>query len=429
MPKRPAQDPQLTIFAPTGRKNRDGTPYRRYRVRLGGRTMYYRGPVGLPGSPEHKRAEAWYYTLMAGWKAGGDAAIRPTSVEGISIGELVDAYLLHLGDRDAKTECRGRLRSNASPILLAFKAHAGNAPARKYNAAKLIAWRLLLATTRTESGRRLSRQYINGKVIRCVQRMFAWAKGVSAGEDVLVPREVYADLIAIDPLRKGETTAPEREPVVDVPDSVVDETMPHLNPIVADVVRLIRMTGARPSEICGLTPSMIDRTIDPVIWVAVLDRHKNSERGKARTLTFDRAAQLILSKYMLGTPEDSPLFTGGKLRESMTQERHARRKSKPTPAQLADMRAASESRAEDRNPLDESVVQNHVRRACKAHGIVRWNIYQLRHAAITEASRKVDRECAQIVGGHSTMRTTRGYLHEDIDVALRARRKLSESVA
>jgi hypothetical protein len=46
--------------------------------------------------------------------------------------------------------------------------------------------------------------------------------------------------------------APELPPVRPVDDEVVEATLPYLPEIVADMVRLQRLTGARPGEVCGL---------------------------------------------------------------------------------------------------------------------------------------------------------------------------------
>jgi hypothetical protein len=48
--------------------------------------------------------------------------------------------------------------------------------------------------------------------------------------------------------------------VLPVADTAVDATLPHLPPIVADMVRVQRLTGARPGEICILRPADISET-------------------------------------------------------------------------------------------------------------------------------------------------------------------------
>ncbi len=73
-----------------------------------------------------------------------------------------------------------------------------------------------------------SRKYIN-KLVAIVPRLFKW--GVA---EELVPSSVDESLRAVEGLRKGRCTAPETKPVLPVADTVVDATLPHLPPIVAD---------------------------------------------------------------------------------------------------------------------------------------------------------------------------------------------------
>jgi hypothetical protein len=48
---------------------------------------------------------------------------------------------------------------------------------------------------------------------------------------------------------EGQTTAPELPPVRAVPDEDVEATLPHLPPLVADLVMFIRYAGCRPGAI------------------------------------------------------------------------------------------------------------------------------------------------------------------------------------
>ena len=85
--------------------------------------------------------------------------------------------------------------------------------------------------------------------------MFKW--GVT---EELVPSSVYESLRTVEGLRKGRTTAPETKPVLPVDEAVVDATLPHLPPILADLLRLQRLTGCRPGEVCILRPCDVDPT-------------------------------------------------------------------------------------------------------------------------------------------------------------------------
>ena len=101
-------------------------------------------------------------------------------------------------------------------------------------------------------GKPFSRQYCN-ELIRRIRRMFRW--GVA---QELVPAAITDALKYIPPLRQGRTTAPESSPRVDVPNEVVDATLPYLLPTVAAMVQVQRWATMRPSEVCRMRVGDID---------------------------------------------------------------------------------------------------------------------------------------------------------------------------
>ena len=100
-----------------------------------------------------------------------------------------------------------------------------------------------------------------------VRRMFRWA----AAEE-LVPPAIYQALTAVGGLRRGRSHARETAPIEPVSDGVIEATLPHLPEVVADMVRLQRLTGMRPAEVCLIRPCDLNRdggsvdlyTIDPL---------------------------------------------------------------------------------------------------------------------------------------------------------------------
>jgi integrase len=139
-----------------------------------------------------------------------------------------------------------------------------------------------------------SRRYLNGQVGR-VRRMFAWA----VAED-LVPESVTGSLINVKGLEAGRSKARERPKVEPIADEVVEATLPHLLPVVADVVRVLRLRGARIGEVLAMTADRIDRS-DPRCWSYAPARHKSSPKGKPRTIYFGPRAIEILTPYLLAS--------------------------------------------------------------------------------------------------------------------------------
>jgi integrase len=85
-------------------------------------------------------------------------------------------------------------------------------------------------------------------------------------------------LKALAGLKKGRTQARETRPVECVEDSVVEATLPHLPTIVADMVRLQRLTGMRPGEVCSLRPCDVNKTDD--VWLYIPDEHKTEHHQR-----------------------------------------------------------------------------------------------------------------------------------------------------
>ena len=135
-----------------------------------------------------------------------------------------------------------------------------------------------------------SRKHINKNVER-IRRMFKWA----AAEE-LIPATIPQSLAMVAGLRQGRTKAREMAPVEPVDDAVVEATLPHMPPIVADMVRLQRLTGMRPAEVCMLRPCNLNRLAD--VWIYRPERHKTEHHGKSRTILIGPKGQGVLKPYL-----------------------------------------------------------------------------------------------------------------------------------
>lgn len=119
-----------------------------------------------------------------------------------------------------------------------------------------------------------SRKHINKQVNRLI-RMFTW----SAEKELVAPASPLA-LKSLAGLKKGRTTARETDGVTCVDDAVVDATVPHRPDVVADMVRLQRLTGSRPGEVCSLRPCDLDRSSD--VWLYYPSEHKTEHHQKEK---------------------------------------------------------------------------------------------------------------------------------------------------
>ncbi len=103
-----------------------------------------------------------------------------------------------------------------------------------------------------------SRQYATSKRIDSL----GFSSGASVNPKCLV---LYFKIASVSlALKRGRCHAPEAPKIVPVSDAVVEATLPHLTAVVADMVRLQRLLGCRPGEICDLTPRIIDRS--KAVW-------------------------------------------------------------------------------------------------------------------------------------------------------------------
>lgn len=252
--------------------------------------------------------------------------------------------------------------------------------------------------------RRLSRRYVNALMDR-LRRAFRW--GVS---ESIVPVEIYQALKAVEGLKQGKEPKaidlPEREAVAD---SIVEATLPHLPPMLADVVRLQRLLGCRPSEILSVRVGMIVKNAD--VWEIPLVKHKNAKRGKKRTLYLGPKAQAILSNYIDDIEPDALVF-------SPKRSEHLRRSVKrKTPKSCGNRPGKSNTVPKTNRKIRESyspgVFANAVRRACLKAGVERWTPYQLRHSKASELQENTDLETAKSTLGHSQLKMTAHYAKQD----------------
>lgn len=120
---------------------------------------------------------------------------------------------------------------------------------------------------------------------------FKW--GVS--EELVAPT-VNQGLASVPGLRRGRTAAWERAPVLPVDDAIVDATLPHMPEVVADMVRLQRLTGMRPAEVCIIRPCDVTRS--GKVWLYKPASHKTEHHGRDRVVFLGAEAQGVLLPYL-----------------------------------------------------------------------------------------------------------------------------------
>ncbi len=391
MPRKISKNPQL-------RRHANGSAY----VTLNGRKVY----LGPHGSEAAFHA---FHRILLRWREGGMQPLRRDAIEEIiaetrgrahggesrrsaTISRVADEFLADAKRRGLSDPHRVSMRLAMGTLTDLF----GSMAADDFSPTKLKAVRERFV----QQG--LARVEVNRRTMLVAQAYRL------AGENELVADGRKLDVVR--GLRPGEGGR-ETDPVKPVSDEVVAATLPHLPPIVADMVRVQRATAMRPGEVCGMTFGEIDRGGN--VWWFNPTNHKNARRGKAREIPIGPRAQVVLMKYSDGRPDGRAIFRPVEAVEQMRAERHAQR---TTPLCCGNRPGSNGTTNPAKQPgerYSSGAYRVAVMRAAQRAGVELWRPNQLRHAAITEVDRAFGAREAQLVGGHASGRTTRGYTAVD----------------
>ena len=260
-----------------------------------------------------------------------------------------------------------------------------------------------------------SRKHINKQVSR-LTRMFTWA-----AEKELVEPSVPLALKSLAGLKKGRCKARETNGVSCVEDVVVDRTLPQLPYVVADMVRLQRLTGARPGEICSLRPCDLDRSSD--VWVYKPSEHKTEHFEKDRVIAIGPKAQRILRTYL---SRESGAFCFSPA-ESEQKRREKASAARRTPLSCGNRRGTNRRKSPKRKPRDRYFTDSYrraIHRACEKLKIEKWAPNRLRHTSATEIRKRFGIEAAQVVCGHESADVTQIYAERDLNLAKNVAREV-----
>ena len=381
--------------------------YRRHKatgqavVRLDGRDIY----LGKHGTAASREA---YKRFLAQWSQHGGQLPAPKHTA--TVAELVVAYVEFANRyyrKDGKVTDEVRMLKTTLKIVRKLY---GRTPAAEFGPLALKACREQMIT------QDWCRTHINKQVDR-VKRAFKWAT-----ENEMVPGTVYEALRCVAGLKRGRTEAREGLKVKPISDTDVLATMEHLPAVVADMVQLQRLTGARPGEICDIRPGDINRKADP--WEYVPQSHKTEHHDRPRVIFLGPKAQKLLLPYLL-RPADSYCFSP---REAESKRRAAQHEARQTPINCGN-RPGTNRKAKPRRIAGEKYDRNSyaraVRRAAVAAVVGTWSPHRLRHTFATEVRKSYGLEAVQVCLGHSKADTTQIYA-ERVDGGSKQRRGAAE---
>ncbi len=407
MPARKSLVPKYCLHKPSGKAY----------CRIRGKVVYL-GDHDSPGSKEK-------YGKLITELAANPSVPAEKVISSITVVELADAYWQFAQEYYRKPD--GTPSGWLDHIRLVLTKHLcalyGRTAASEFGPRSFKAVRQTLI----EAGH--SRSYIN-KLMPIIKQAFKWA----ASEE-MIPGTVYHALCTVNGLRRGRTVARETEPVLPVDDELVDATLAYLTAIVADMVRVQRLVGCRPGEVCQFRPCDIDRSSD--VWEFRPASHKTEHFGHARTIYVGPKAQAILQPYLDRDPGEH-CFSPAESEAQRRAEQRAKRKTKVQPSQRNRRRKAKPKRAPKTSYARESYGRAINRAIEKANTsrikeaeemgiepqlLPRWRPNQLRHTRATEVRKQFGLEGAQVVLGHKKADVTQVYAERDAALAIEVSKK------
>ena len=354
---------------PKYRRHRSGGRDRAF-VELDGQRTY----LGTYGSQESIER---YDQMVAEWLVSGRRrAVEPSD---LTVVELCARFLKHAERYYRKAD--GTPTStihNYRAVVAHLTALYGRSPVSEFGPLALKAVRQRLV----DAG--WSRNVINQGMC-FIRGIFRWA---AAGE--LVPIAVHEALRAVEPLRRGRTSARELDPVKPVPAAHIRAVRCYVSRPVWAMIQLQRLTGMRPGEVVQMRAIDLDTT--ERIWSYTPTTHKTEHHGHRRTVFIGPRAQSVLKAFLkrdltapLFSPRDAIRHRAG---GALTHRRASQAESPRRTARTV------------RDRYDTASYRRAIKRACVAADTPDWSPHQLRHNAATRLRREFGIDVAATILGH-----------------------------
>jgi len=375
-----------------------------YMVRFPGELKRKARPLCAPGHDRAMSADRpRELAVQAAWRMWEAHAKPPasTSVRVPTVEEVCAAYCEH-----AKTYYRredGTPTSEVDSIPLSLRALRdmfGDVPVTALTHADMVRVRDAIVSWGT-----CSRTTVNFYMARTM-RMWKWA--LDAG---LINVTVKTELTQVQPLKPNRTTLREPGRVLSVPDDDIKAVCRVSPPNFADMVRVHRLTGMRPEEVCAMTWEEIDRSSTP--WVYLPSWHKNKwRRREVRAVLIGPKARRILSRWK----GEGFVFSPLKIIEAGFRGGRGQNASIPTKRGIANWTTETYCTA--------------LKAYCRRSGVAIWTPNRVRHSFATDVRRRFGIAIAGCLLGHSSgMRVTEGYSHESaVDEIVRTGRAAIEEI-
>jgi integrase len=253
-----------------------------------------------------------------------------------------------------------------------------------------------------------------------VKSAFRWA--AQRGE---IPATVAGAVMLAEPLKLSRSDAKNPRKVKPVHTSYVEQTLPHLPPILQDMVKFLDLQGCRPEEACSMRVGEIE--IQGDLWL-YRPRHKMEHlEGIGETIRFiGPKAQEILRKH-LSTNLSDYVFSPSKAHAQRLEQRRNDRASGKLKTPLFPSHAKRKVTGPSRRVGDHyetATLRRAIHYACKKAGIAKWNPNQLRHAVATRLRQQYGSELGMQFTGHKHLSTFEIYAEKNAQAAMRIAREV-----
>ncbi len=136
---------------------------------------------------------------------------------------------------------------------------------------------------------------------------------------------VHLVLCALEPLKRGHTSAREHPRVGPAPADMVDAVRPFLSKSAREFAELQLVTGARAGELIEQRVCDIEVDEQTGVWSYWPPKHKNAHREHERVIYFGPRAQDILQPFRTERAETDHLFSPAEAEADRREERRAQR--------------------------------------------------------------------------------------------------------
>jgi integrase len=384
-----------------------------------------RTEILLPGEFGSEQSKAEFERLLCQLRANAGSLPEGHVAKDITIAELVLKFLDHAEsyyvDAVSKqpTSEIAALRAAVRPLLHLY----ADIPALEFGPLALQSLRAAMVSgSWLSDGERAARQKSKrpiglarstaNKYINRIKLVFKWAASME-----LIPTSLPQSLSTVAGLRRGRTSARETKTVKPIASAVIDETLPHLPPVVRDMVTILLLTGMRCGELCVMRSCDLEMSHD--IWLFRPERHKGQWLGKERVIAIGPKCQDIIRRYFVADNMTAYLFSPAAQDELIQAARRAKRKTPLWPSHMA--RNVKKKKASGKrrpgNRFQVRAVNRAIRAACKRAGVDRWHTHQLRHSASLAFTRELGLEAARAALGHASVDVSAMYAGQDIEIA------------